>query len=198
MDTARYWMALVLVVSIPPGFIYWFVIHPFAGFWRRLGPVKTHMIVAPAMILVGFGIYQFREHLMRVDFGFVPAFAVLAVLSYLFAAFLELKCRRYLKLKILMGGPELAQDPSAGSLLSEGIYSRIRHPRYLSVFFGSLAVALFANFLASWLLMVLLIPVIYVLAIIEERELLERFGGDYRRYMERVPRFVPRSRPGQE
>lgn len=198
MDTARYWLALVLVVSIPPGFLYWFVIHPFAGFWRRLGPVKTHMIVAPAMILVGFGIYQFREPLMRVDFGFVPAFAVLAVLSYLFAAFLELKCRRYLKLKILMGGPELAQDPSAGSLLSEGIYSRIRHPRYLSVFFGSLAVALFANYLASWLLMVLLIPVIYLLAIIEERELLERFGGDYRRYMERVPRFVPRSRPGQE
>jgi len=198
VDTARYWLALVLVVSIPPGFLYWFVIHPFAGFWRRLGPVKTHMIVAPAMILVGFGIYQFREPLMRVDFGFVPAFAVLAVLSYLFAAFLELKCRRYLKLKILMGGPELAQDPSAGSLLSEGIYSRIRHPRYLSVFFGSLAVALFANYLASWLLMVLLIPVIYVLAIIEERELVERFGGDYRRYMERVPRFVPRSRPGQE
>jgi len=198
VDTARYWLALVLVVSIPPGFLYWFVIHPFAGFWRRLGPVKTHMIVAPAMILVGFGIYQFREPLMRVDFGFVPAFAVLAVLSYLFAAFLELKCRRYLKLKILMGGPELAQDPSAGSLLSEGIYSRIRHPRYLSVFFGSLAVALFANYLASWLLMVLLIPVIYLLAIIEERELLERFGGDYRRYMERVPRFVPRSRPGQE
>ena len=197
MDTARYWLALVLVVSIPPGFLYWFVIHPFAGFWRRLGPVKTHMIVAPAMILVGFGIYQFREPLMRVDFGFVPAFAVLAVLSYLFAAFLELKCRRYLKLKILMGGPELAQDPSAGSLLSEGIYSRIRHPRYLSVFFGSLAVALFANYLASWLLMVLLIPVIYLLAIIEERELLERFGGDYRRYMERVPRFVPRSRPDQ-
>lgn len=198
MDTARYWLALVLVVSIPPGFLYWFVIHPFAGFWRRLGPVKTHMIVAPAMILVSFGIYQFREPLMRVDFGFVPAFAVLAVLSYLFAAFLELKCRRYLKLKILMGGPELAQDPSAGSLLSEGIYSRIRHPRYLSVFFGSLAVALFANYLASWLLMVLLIPVIYLLAIIEERELLERFGGDYRRYMERVPRFVPRSRPDQE
>jgi protein-S-isoprenylcysteine O-methyltransferase Ste14 len=198
VDTARYWLALVLVVSIPPGFLYWFVIHPFAGFWRRLGPVKTHMIVAPAMILVGFGIYQFREPLMRVDFGFVPAFAVLAVLSYLFAAFLELKCRRYLKLKILMGGPELAQDPSAGSLLSEGIYSRIRHPRYLSVFFGSLAVALFANYLASWLLMVLLIPVIYLLAIIEERELLERFGGDYRRYMERVPRFVPRSRPDQE
>lgn len=198
MDTARYWLALVLVVSIPPGFLYWFVIHPFAGFWRRLGPVKTHMIVAPAMILVGFGIYQFREPLMRVDIGFVPAFAVLAVLSYLFAAFLELKCRRYLKLKILMGGPELAQDPSAGSLLSEGIYSRIRHPRYLSVFFGSLAVALFANYLASWLLMVLLIPVIYLLAIIEERELLERFGGDYRRYMERVPRFVPRSRPDQE
>ena len=191
LDTARYWLALILVVSFPPAFLYWFVIHPFADFWRQLGPLKTHLIVGPAMILVGVGIYGFEAPLMRVDFGFVPAFAVLAVLSYAFAGILELLCRRYLKLRILVGVPELSDDPSAGSLLTEGIYGRIRHPRYVSVFFGGLAVALFANYLATWVLQILLIPIIYLLAIIEERELLDRFGEDYERYMERVPRFVP-------
>ena len=90
--------------------------------------------------------------------------------------------------------PQLTEDPTASKLLSEGIYGRIRHPRYVSVFFGALAIALFSNYLATWILQILLVPVIYLLAIIEERELLERFGEDYRRYMEQVPRFVPRSR----
>ena len=198
MDTARYWLALILVVSFPPAFLYWFVIHPFTGFWRRLGPLETHLIVAPAMILVGIAIYGFREPLMRVDFGFVPAFAALAVLSYLFAGLLELKCRRYLKLRILVGVPQLTEDPSASSLLTEGIYGRIRHPRYVSVFFGALAVALFSNYLATWVLQVFLTPVIYLLVIVEERELLDRFGEEYEQYMERVPRFVPRFGSGQK
>lgn len=198
MNAARYWLALILVVSFPPAFLYWFVIHPFTAVWRRLGPLKTHLIVAPAMILVGVGIYRFRGPLMRVDFGFVPAFAVLAVLSYLFAGFLELKCRRYLKLRILVGVPQLTEDRSASNLLMEGIYSRIRHPRYVSVFFGALAVALFSNYLATWVLQILLVPVIYLLAVIEERELLDRFGADYKHYMDRVPRFVPRFRSGHE
>ncbi len=66
LDTARYWLALILVVSFPPAFLYWFVIHPFADFWRQLGPLKTHLIVGPSMILVGFGIYLCRDFLMRV------------------------------------------------------------------------------------------------------------------------------------
>jgi len=192
VDTARYWLALILLVSFPPAFLYWFVIHPFTGFWRRVGPLGTHLIVAPAMILVGVGIYGFRETLMRGDFGFVPVFAVLAVLSYLFAGILELKCRRYLKLRILVGVPQLTEDPSASSLLDQGIYGSVRHPRYVSVFFGALAVALFSNYLAAWVLQILLVPVIYLLAVVEEGELLDRFGEDYERYMERVPRFLPR------
>ena len=101
VDTARYWLALILVVSFPPALLYWFVIHPFTDVWRRLGPLKTHLIVAPSMILVGAGIYSLREPLMKIDYGFVPVFGLLAVLSYLFSGILELKCRRYLKLRIL-------------------------------------------------------------------------------------------------
>ena len=191
LDAARYWLGLIAVVSYPPAVLYWFVIHPWAGFWRRKGPWKTHLIVGPSMILLGVGIYSIRNSLMRVDFGFVPAFAVLAAVSYLVSATLEILCRRYLKLRILVGVPELSADPAASKLLSEGIYGRIRHPRYVSVFFGTLAVAFFSNYLATWVLLLLMLPGLYLLALIEERELLDRFGEDYRRYLDRVLRFVP-------
>ena len=55
-----------------------------------------------------------------------------------------------------------------------------------------LAAAFFANYLATWVLVLLMIPVIYWLAIIEERELLARFGDEYKDYMRKVPRFVPK------
>jgi len=37
MDTFRYVLAVMLVISLPPAIAYWFVIHPFAALWRRVG-----------------------------------------------------------------------------------------------------------------------------------------------------------------
>ena len=50
----------------------------------------------------------------------------------------------------------------------------------------------------SWILMTVAALYLAQLALqlpLEERELMERFGGSYRRYCELVPRFVPRRRP---
>ncbi|EXS68577.1 MULTISPECIES: methyltransferase family protein [unclassified Sphingobium] len=77
-------------------------------------------------------------------------------------------------------------------LATTGIYARMRHPQYVGfilVMFG---------FLLQWptLLTLAMFPVLVVmyvrLARHEERDALREFGDDYRRYMARVPRFLPR------
>ena len=38
MDTIRYYVALILVIILPPVFYFWLLIHPFVRFWRRRVP----------------------------------------------------------------------------------------------------------------------------------------------------------------
>lgn len=77
-------------------------------------------------------------------------------------------------------------------MLSEGIYGRIRHPRYVEVVIGTWAYAVFANHLGAYVVAALTIPSIHLIVLLEERELVERFGARYEEYRSRVPRYVPR------
>jgi len=75
-------------------------------------------------------------------------------------------------------------------LVDTGVYAVVRHPQYLggilSLFIATLL------FYPHWLFAVLGIPgaiILYWSAGEEEKDLMERFGDDYRTYMERVPRM---------
>ena len=76
-------------------------------------------------------------------------------------------------------------------MLCEGIYARIRHPRYLEIFLALISFALFTNCLASYVILAARVPALFAIIHIEERELRDRFGEEYVRYCARVPRFWP-------
>ncbi|MGB6854845.1 MAG: isoprenylcysteine carboxylmethyltransferase family protein, partial [Thermoanaerobaculia bacterium] len=130
--------------------------------------------------------------LLRVDYGFNRWLAWLALAVYLLAVMVEIMCRRHLKLRILVGLPELTAGGSPGVLLTEGIYGRVRHPRYLGITIALLAIALFTNYLAIYLLFVVCTVLMWGLMLIEEQELRQRFGEQYEHYSRQVPRFIPR------
>ena len=50
----------------------------------------------------------------------------------------------------MAGLPEVAPGGDGPGLLVEGIYGRIRHPRYIELTLGTLGWALFANYLAGY------------------------------------------------
>ena len=75
-------------------------------------------------------------------------------------------------------------------LVDTGIYGVVRHPQYL----GGICAIFVATLLLypHWLFAVLGIPgafILYWSTKEEEKRLIERFGGEYQAYMNRVPRM---------
>jgi len=194
MNTTRYVVALVALVTYPAALLFWFLIHPFARRWRQIGAAWTYTITLSVITGVGALMYAWRGPPLSVEYGWSERRAGVAIVLLAIGLTIEALCRRSLSARILIGLPELLADRRGDRLLQEGIYARIRHPRYVGAAFGIVAVALFANYLATYLLAVVFFPVIYLITVLEERELVDRFGEAYRTYQRRVPRFIPRLR----
>ena len=197
MDTVAYYAALLFVILVPQTLLFWFFVHPFARHWRklRLSPAKYLGLVTVYLFGSAAAIFPFREPLLRVSFGASVPLAIAGGLLFLAAMCIRVPMRRQLSISAMMGVPEVSAD-DPGKLLTEGIYAKIRHPRYVELCLGLLGWALFCNYLAVYVLLALSFPAFFVIVLLEERELKERFGGEYEEYARRVPRFVPRLRKG--
>jgi protein-S-isoprenylcysteine O-methyltransferase Ste14 len=72
----------------------------------------------------------------------------------------------------------------------QGIYRFSRHPLYLSLFIVYVGTSIST---ASWVFFILGIADVFwirIEALVEERYCLERYGSDYREYMNRTPRWI--------
>ena len=90
------------------------------------------------------------------------------------------------------GWRQLHRARQQNILVTDGLYSLVRHPQYTGLFIG-----LFGEGVVHWptLFSVGLFPLIvlaYVmLARREEQVVLKEFGDEYREYQQRVPMFIP-------
>ena len=194
MNGIRYWLAVILMVSGPPAILWWFVVHPFIGFWRRLGKLLSSLIVLALMLVACYLLYQARDALLFRDLGTNRLIWAPAFLLFVLSGYLDARAKKHLKLHIMTGMPELDPEHSGTPMLKEGIYASVRHPRYAAVIVGVAGVALFVNYLGIYVFTVLAVPALWLVVILEERELAERFGREYEQYRSEVPMFIPRLR----
>lgn len=192
MDRIRYWLALVTLMTLPPAIAYWLILHPFVDWWRRAGKPATYAVLFAVFVVSGYATFRGRGWVMRGDFGTDPRLWPPAALCYVLAAWIQLRVRKHLAFHTLVGAPELDRSGHGGRLLDQGIYGRVRHPRYVAVLFGVVAAALFTNFAAMYALIPITAIGLAAIAWFEERELLARFGSGYETYRDRVPMFIPR------
>lgn len=86
----------------------------------------------------------------------------------------------------------LSKTTEGQELVTGGIYSKVRHPFYLSVLILFSGVAVI-----SWNLYGLLFFILTLLALIirirkEERELIAKFGNEYLKYIKETPMIIPK------
>lgn len=90
------------------------------------------------------------------------------------------------------GWRAIHQARREGRLVTDGIYARMRHPQYSGLFLIA-----FGEGIVHWptIISVVAFPIIVVayvrLAHKEERDVIARFGDEYRAYQRRVPAFIP-------
>lgn len=73
-------------------------------------------------------------------------------------------------------------------IVDTGLYSIIRHPQYTAGILFSFALILWAQ---NWLVLALgavVIPLLYIDIVMADKHEIEKFGDEYKKYMERVPR----------
>jgi protein-S-isoprenylcysteine O-methyltransferase Ste14 len=118
-----------------------------------------------------------------------PAWRTVAGLALIvFEGWLFWRVKRDLGGARLVGKTELS---GSGEVARDGIYARIRHPRYVGSFLAILGACMIAGTRDLWIMAGAWSILTLVAIALEERELRARFGAAYQDYCARVPRFFP-------
>lgn len=194
METTRYAVAVLLVITLPPALGWWFVVHPFVDFWRKVGMSITYVMMTVLYVAVVVALLQIRDALVLTDLGTNWITVGVGGTLALPAIWIAVRRAKQLTFAILVGVPELEADGQGGKLFNEGIYSVIRNPRYVEIVMGVWAYALFANYVGGYVIALLTVPGVHAIVWFEERELSRRFGAEYEAYCASVPRYIPMRR----
>lgn len=92
----------------------------------------------------------------------------------------------------LGGIPEVLRGAQEQRLVTSGIRSRVRHPVYLGHLCEMLAWSVGTGLVVGYALTAFAMLTGAVMVRLEDKELEQRFGEEYRKYRDAVPTVVPR------
>lgn len=157
---------------------------------RQQPPIWLFLIIFFALfLLISLGVtllFQLPWYFSIPNILGVVVGVILLVLGF----YILISALKALKLSRAFG-KDIYKTKTESKLITTGIYAFTRNP----VYFGSILLFLgwFFIFLFTFLLIMTILFTIlfYLVAKWEEKELLERFGDEYRKYKKIVPFFIP-------
>jgi protein-S-isoprenylcysteine O-methyltransferase Ste14 len=171
--------------------LFWLVVHPFIGGWRKRGrrayvwilPIWTAFILA-TLTLMG----PFRgSHFYMNWWMWVPG------ITLFLAGFLIYRsASQGFRGVQLSGLAELEPERHGQQLVTSGVHGWVRHPIYLAHLCEMLGWCIGTGLMPLYALLIFTTITGGVTIRIEDRELEARFGEDYRRYRQQVPAVIPR------
>jgi protein-S-isoprenylcysteine O-methyltransferase Ste14 len=170
---------------------FWLTLHPFARHWQTRGRNAFKVILPLWMLYIAIAaivLSPWRHRaLYSTPFAFVPGLAL--VLSGLFLYRASASGFTHVQLS---GLAEVEPGRHEQRLVTAGIRSRVRHPIYLGHLCELLGWTACFGTISLIALSVFAILTGAVMLRLEDRELGQRFGDDYRQYRRAVPAILPR------
>jgi protein-S-isoprenylcysteine O-methyltransferase Ste14 len=171
---------------------FWLLVHPLVTLWRRARgrTYAAYAVLIWSAMLGGFfhtRPFWFTSRFAR-PWPVILAGMVLVAVEPLIVR----KAEGELGLPILVGWAERDPEQFPPRLIDTGIYAHVRHPRYVAAMAALCGLALLNGATRLLWLSLASLPLYWLLAAVEERELRERLGAPFVEYYRRVPRFIPR------
>jgi protein-S-isoprenylcysteine O-methyltransferase Ste14 len=182
------WIACVVYSTIPS---FWLLIHPRAFYWRsrKRSPYLVLLPLWIAMwILLAWLTSPWRHQTLYITrWTWIPAIVVFSTGLWIYS-----QSGKHFSPAQLGGLPELLPNHKEQQLVTSGIRSRVRHPVYLAHLCEMLAWSLGTGLAVCYVLTVFAMITGTIMILLEDAELEQRFGNEYRAYREKVPALLPR------
>ncbi len=178
------WMVSVLYSSIP---LFWFAIHPFADFWRRMNR-SPYLLLLPIWVVIISALAWATWPWHSERFYSFPWMWAPAALLMFFGLRTYTRIRSGFGTHKLSGEAELRPQEHAQELVTTGLHARMRHPIYLAHLLNLAGWSLGSGLVVSFVLLAISALGTFPLMVwIEEHELEQRFGASYHQYRKKVP-----------
>jgi protein-S-isoprenylcysteine O-methyltransferase Ste14 len=189
-------LAMMMVMMWPFIPMFLIQIHHATNFWRKLGS-WTYSVIFLESLPIAFALYWWRDAILQYEVTMSIPLIILGVVAVAAGIALHAWTAKLLGIKATISYTELKPEPDEKKhkLITSGPFSVVRHPSYwahTSIITGT--------FLITGIIPVGIIAIIdlviayFVTMELEDRELTERFGDQYREYKTKVPKFFPKRR----
>ena len=184
------WIACAVYATIPS---FWLLIHPWAARWRErkrspyfvLLPVWFGMWMAAGLVTLPWR----QTQLYSATWTWIPAVLLFGVGLWIYS-----QSGKGFSAKQLGGVPELHAGNREQRLVTTGIRSRVRHPVYLAHLCEMLAWSIGTGLVICYVLTAFAVVTGVVMIRMEDGELEQRFGAEFKAYRERAPAVLPKLR----
>ena len=184
------YLAIVALIFWPVIPLFWIPVHFATGFFKKIG-LLTYAMPLVTWLPLAYLIFQNRTFLISYKTDLPVIVNIIGIMLLIFGALLHMWTAKLLGVGII-GVPEIFIKIKE-NIVTEGPFSLVRHPTYLSHTLIFSGVFFITGVIAVAILTVLDLIIITLMVIpLEEKELILRFGGEYEQYKKKVPaRFFP-------
>lgn len=184
-------LAILTLIAWPVIPLYWIPLHLFPSFFKR-AKALAYLIPAAIWLPLAYILYLKQGLLVQAKVVFPLLITLTGAVLLVTGTLLHLWTGKLLSLRGLIGLPELSESPD-GPLVRKGAFAVVRHPTYLAHTLMFSGVFFLSGVITVGAVTVIDFSVVNLVIIpLEEKELMERFGDDYREYRNDVPAFFPK------